>query len=187
MEKSLKEGSLKAVLFVLLTVLVFLSLHYGSRKDELFALLSRIEGLGLIAPLLFMVLQASRPLTFLPGALITTSGGLLFGWGSGTLYSLLGTTAGACLAFWLSTRAMDGTLPRKTGALFEKAPLLKKCSSKFGVLLVSRLLPFVPYNLVNYAAPTLRAGFPTFLLATFIGLLPKMIFYSSVGSVLKPS
>jgi uncharacterized membrane protein YdjX (TVP38/TMEM64 family) len=185
MEKDRKDRLLKFVLGALLLLLFLLSYRYGSRKEEILDVLRGIDGIGILAPLLFITIQASRPFTFLPGALLTISGGILFGLGEGTLYSLLGTTAGACLAFWFSSMSMGEPLRKKGDMLFEKAPVIKKCTSKFGAVFLSRLLPFVPYNLVNYAAPALRIRLLYFSLATFAGLLPKMILYSSVGSLLR--
>ena len=68
----------------------------------------QMEALGPWAPLGFMAVYALAALLFLPGSILTLSGGALFGPFWGALYSLIGATVGATLAFLVARYLTQG-------------------------------------------------------------------------------
>ncbi len=89
-----KRGLLLAVIVAVIVAGVLL-------RDELSreALERHIAALGIWAPLAFMAGYALAAVAFMPGLIFTIAGGALFGPWLGTLYSLIGATVGALLAF----------------------------------------------------------------------------------------
>lgn len=115
------------------------------------------------------------------GLMLTLTGGLLFGWLLGGLAAVLGATIGATLIF-LAARSSLGE------ALGEKAvPWLVKLREGFkenalSYLLFLRLVPVFPFWLVNLAPAVLGIPLGTFVLGTFIGIIPGTFAIASVGA-----
>jgi uncharacterized membrane protein YdjX (TVP38/TMEM64 family) len=118
---------------------------------------------------------------FIPGALIlTVTGGFLFGTTLGSLYSSIGGSSGATLAF-LAARHIAGA-----GIQDRYAVLLKKFNEELAkngylYLFILRVIPVLPFFLVNMLAGLTRIPYRTFLIMTFLGMLPGAAVYSFVG------
>lgn len=118
----------------------------------------------------------------LPGALVMTLfGGFLFGIWLGALLTVVGATAGATILFLAARTAFGDLLRARAG------PTLQKMEAGFrknalSYLLVLRLVPLFPFFLVNLAPALLGVPLATFVAATFIGIIPGTVVYSSVGA-----
>ena len=129
--------------------------------------------------LAYMVLVALS----LPGALIMSlAGGYLFGAWMGAGSALVGETAGAVLMYgaartalgaWISTRLNRGVVGKVTEAVRRNA---------VSALLALRLMPGLPFGLVNLAAGLAGVPFLTYLWTTVVGIAPSTFIYCSVGS-----
>lgn len=115
----------------------------------------------------------------LPGAgAMTLLGGALFGPGWGTALAATGATAGAVLVFLVARRAVGpGRLPPRVAAWAR--PLREE---GFTVLLALRLVPLVPFVLLNLVAGAAGMRLRPFLLATAIGVVPGGFVYASAGA-----
>lgn len=120
----------------------------------------------------------------LPAFLITFANAALFGWKVGALLSWSSAMAGAALCFYISR-----VLGRDIAAKFAPKSALESVDvffEKYGkyAIIVCRLLPFVSFDIVSYAAGLTSMGFLSFFIATGIGQLPATIVYSYVGGML---
>ena len=128
-----------------------------------------------------MAVYAVATVLFLPGAVITLAGGALFGPVWGTLWNLTGATIGAALAFLIAT------LPRaRTGWRAAPGRVCKRLEdgvAREGWRFVAfvRLVPLFPFNLLNYALGLTRIPFVTYVLATWIFMLPGAFAYTWLG------
>ena len=132
--------------------------------------------------LLYIGLYGFLAALSLPGKLmLTLAGGYLFGTVLGTVYILWGATVGASLAF-LGTRYLFREVVQDS--LGQHLPIFKQTvkSYAFTVLLVLRLLPVVPFTMLNLLAGLTPMKFNTFLGATMIGILPCTVLLSYLGS-----
>ncbi|BDG10009.1 TVP38/TMEM64 family protein [Anaeromyxobacter paludicola] len=148
-----------------------------------------LRGFGPWAPVAsaaLMVLQAV--VAPLPAFVITFANGLLFGWAWGALLSWSSALAGAALCFWLSRALGRPAVERLAGgaAALERADRFFARHGRWAVLL-ARLLPFVPFDLVSYGAGLTAIGFWPFLAATGLGQLPATLLYSYLGESLTGS
>ncbi|MFZ5997564.1 MAG: TVP38/TMEM64 family protein [Nitrospirota bacterium] len=119
-----------------------------------------------------------------PGALVLTlAGGFLFGVVLGTVYTGIGATAGASLSF-LAARYIAG---KKIQSHY-KSQLIKfnKEIERNGYiyLIILRVVPVIPFFLVNMLAGLTGITYRTFLWTTFFGMLPGAAVYSFVGKQL---
>lgn len=135
---------------------------------------------GPLAPLAFIVVSALLTVAMFPGPLLSGASGLLFGTALGTPVSILAATLGACLAFSLSRRfgasAVDELSGRRVRVVQDWIG-----SRGFLAVLYARILPAMPYNIVNYAAGVTRVPLLTFAAATAIGCAPRAFAYTALG------
>lgn len=131
---------------------------------------------------LLMILQSiAAPL---PAFLITFANANLFGWWQGAILSWSSAMAGAAVCFFIA-RILGRDVAEK---LTSKAGLkqIDTFFEKYGknTILICRLLPFISFDIVSYAAGLTSMSFGAFFLATGFGQLPATIVYSYVGGML---
>ena len=118
----------------------------------------------------------------LPGALILSlSGGFLFGPILGGAAAVGGATGGSTVVYLVSRTAFGDFLRRW------RNPLLLKIEegfrdNAFSYLLTLRLIPAFPLLLVNVASGLMRVPVRTFLLASFLGMVPSSFVYAGIGA-----
>ncbi|GHT01005.1 TVP38/TMEM64 family protein [Synergistales bacterium] len=120
----------------------------------------------------------------LPAFLITFANANLFGWWQGAVLSWTSAMAGAALCFYIA-RILGRDV---TERLTSKAGLkhIDEFFDRHGTqsILIARLLPFISFDFVSYAAGLTSMGFWSFFVATGVGQLPATIVYSYVGGML---
>ena len=120
----------------------------------------------------------------LPGALIMSlSGGYLFGPVGGALAAVTGASLGAIAMYAAARWAMGDAMRRK---LADRGGLTARLQAgvddnAFLSLLSLRLIPGLPFGLVNIAAAAVRIDFPTYVAATVLGIFPSTLIYVWIG------
>jgi uncharacterized membrane protein YdjX (TVP38/TMEM64 family) len=118
----------------------------------------------------------------LPGAaLLSLTGGFLFGAIFGTMLISVGATTGATIVF-LFARTLFGD--RALAKVSDQYPQLVAGIRRnaWSYLLVMRFIPLFPFFFVNLAAAVVGVRLPTYLLTTFFGIMPGSIVYSLSGA-----
>ncbi len=184
-------------LLVLAVILYFVVPEVKSFFNKIFSIFASmnietiaeyIRSFGIYAVIVSFFLMVFQSLVApLPAFLITFANAAIFGWWQGAILSWTSSMAGAALCFYIAK-----TLGRD---------VVEKLTSKFALesvdgffqrygkhtILICRLLPFVSFDIVSYAAGLTSIGFIQFLIATGIGQLPATIVYSYVGGMLTGS
>jgi uncharacterized membrane protein YdjX (TVP38/TMEM64 family) len=144
-----------------------------------------ILGFGIWAPVvsfLLMILQSiAAPL---PAFIITFANAGLFGWVKGALLSWTSSMAGAALCFFIAKFYGRTVVTKLTGKYALES--VDDFFHRYGkyTILIARLLPFISFDIVSYAAGLTSMSFFSFFVATGIGQLPATIIYSYIGSML---
>jgi len=118
----------------------------------------------------------------LPAAsLITITGGFLFGWFVAGLIAVAAATAGATIVFLIAKTSFGDALRAKAG------PKLTKLAKGFSddalsYLLFLRLVPAFPFWLVNLAPAFLGVRLSTFVIGTFVGIIPGTFAFAFLGA-----
>jgi uncharacterized membrane protein YdjX (TVP38/TMEM64 family) len=118
----------------------------------------------------------------LPGALIMTlGGGLFFGWELAAPAAVVGATIGATILFLVARSSFGEALAERAG------PAVQSLKSGFhenalSYMLFLRLVPAFPFVVVNLAAAVLGVPLGTYVLGTFIGIIPATLAYSVAGA-----
>ncbi|MBU1698114.1 MAG: VTT domain-containing protein [Proteobacteria bacterium] len=187
-----KENRLGPKLFLALAILAAIA---GMRAAGIHEYLDQeklsrfVQESGNAAPIIYMLIYSLAPALFLPGLPISLVGGILFGPLWGVIYTILGATTGAAVAFLISRYISGGFLESKlTGLKWIKfQDNVEKQGWK--VVALTRLIPLFPFNLLNYAFGLTRIKFTHYIIATFICMLPGciafIVFPSSLPDLLK--
>ena len=131
---------------------------------------------------MLMILQSiAAPL---PAFLITLANANLFGWWQGAILSWTSAMAGAALCFFIA-RILGRDMAAKLTSR-KSIDQIDEFLTKYGKqsILIARLLPFMSFDIISYAAGLTGMGFWGFFIATGIGQLPATIVYSYVGGML---
>jgi uncharacterized membrane protein YdjX (TVP38/TMEM64 family) len=157
-------------------------LTFEALREHRQALLAVVEANVLFAALGFVVVYAAAIALSVPGgAVLTMTGGFLFGVVIGSALSVTGATIGATVVFLIAKTALGDPLRARAG------PWLARMEAGFrenalSYLLFLRLIPVFPFWLVNLVPAFLGVPLATFVVATLIGIIPGSVVYTSVGN-----
>ena len=139
-----------------------------------------VDEVGVAAPLAFIAISSMLTVAMFPGPLLAGASGLLFGTALGTPVSIVAATLGASLAFSLSRRFGARSVDELSG---HRVRVVQDFIAQRGFLAVlyARILPAMPYNVVNYAAGLTRVPLLAFVAATALGCAPRAFAYTALG------
>ena len=192
--KCKKEKGLKIGILIVLTGLYFLIPAVKINVNQAIFILKNVDvdlargyilGFGIWAPVvsfLLMILQSiAAPL---PAFIITFANAGLFGWVKGAILSWTSSMAGAALCFFIARFYGRTVVVKLTGKYALDS--VDDFFHRYGkyTILIARLLPFISFDIVSYAAGLTSMSFLSFFVATGIGQLPATIIYSYIGSML---
>ncbi len=131
--------------------------------------------------LAFVGIYAIGTVLLVPGSASTVTAGLLFGTIAGTAVAVVGATAGATMAYGIARgvgrRPVEELLAPK-GARIDGWV----AEHQFRSVLVLRLLPIFPFNLVNYAAGLSAVRPAPYVVGTLVGIVPGALLFAGLGS-----
>ena len=180
-------------LLCMLIVIIFLSkIYFAQESINIFSLnpqallesaLQWINGLGSLGGIAFIGIYIIATVAFLPGSILTLGAGVIFGVILGSLYVFIGATLGATAAFlvgrylardWVTNKISDN----------KKFAAIDKAVSKKGlkIVLLTRLSPIFPFNLLNYALGITGVSLQDYFLGS-VGMIPGTIMYVYIGSL----
>lgn len=143
-----------------------------------------VARLGLYGPLAVIALMVvAIVIGPIPSAPIALAAGAVYGHTWGTLYVLVGSEAGALTAFGMARLLGCDLLPRVCASR-ESLRLLGSQNTLMGIVFVSRLLPFISFDVVSYAAGLTALSLWRFALATLAGVLPASFVLAHFGNEL---
>lgn len=155
-------------------------------SDYLGYFLASIESLGVWGPVLFVLVYAVATVAMVPGLVLTLASGFVFGVVIGSVVVSAGSMLGATAAFLVGrnfAREYVEGLTRK----FPKFAAIDRAVEQAGfkIVLLTRLSPAFPFNVINYLYGATRVTLKNYLVASWIGMLPGTIMYVYLGTVAK--
>lgn len=146
------------------------------------ALHARVLQMGAWGPAAIIALMMLAILISpIPSAPIALAAGAAYGHGWGTLYVLLGAEAGAVAAFAVARFVGYETVHRWFGNRLSIG-LVGSQNALMGIVVVSRVLPFISFDIVSYAAGLTVLSFWRFAVATLAGIAPTSFLLAHFGS-----
>ena len=157
----------------------YLSLNaLKANRDNLLQYTNSHYGIAVIMFILIYILQTAFSLP--GGAVLTLTGGFLFGSLMGTLFVNVGATVGATLAFLAARYLLHDWVERKFG---NRLGTIQAgfAENAFSYLMTLRLIPAFPFFLVNLVSGLTRVTLGTYVLATSIGIIPGSFVFAFAG------
>lgn len=144
-----------------------------------------LQNLGSWAAIGYIGLFVLLPAFFFPVAVLALAGGLLFGLWPGSLYTFLGALLNCSLMFFLARyvgrKQVEVLITKKLSPLWQQRLQHLDSRSGFMLLIILRLIPAVPYNLINYAFGLSAMSYPTYIIASAIGIIPGTFAFINIG------
>ena len=156
-------------------------LSFSVIKSHHLQLVEHVNNNRFFSALVYVISYTALVSFSLPGGtMMTILGGFLFGPMAGALLAVIGATLGANIIFLAARYAFsDWFLPRAGSAIFKMREGFK--ANALSYLFFLRLVPIFPFFLVNLAPAFLGVKFSTYLMGTFIGIMPGTLIYAFVG------
>jgi uncharacterized membrane protein YdjX (TVP38/TMEM64 family) len=115
------------------------------------------------------------------GSLLSVAGGFLFGSVFGSAWIVIGATIGATILFLIAKTALGDPLRERFAA--QLRPMEEGFrANAFSYLLILRLVPLFPFWLVNLAPAFFGVSLITFVITTFVGIIPGAFVFASIGN-----
>jgi uncharacterized membrane protein YdjX (TVP38/TMEM64 family) len=152
--------------------------------DWTLTLAERLRSTGPLGVLLFFAAYIVSTVAFLPGSILTLAAGFAFGPVLGLAVASPASVAGATTAFLLGRTLLRGWAEQRVG----ESPRLRAIDAAVGregfkIVLLLRLSPLFPFNVLNYALSLTPVRPRTFVVASFLGMLPGTAMYVYLGSL----
>lgn len=194
MDKRKKSLIFKIGIILILILTYFISEPIQRNLKQAIFIMSNVDvslvkgyilSFGALAPIVsFLLMILQSVMAPLPAFIITFANAGLFGWVKGAMLSWSSAMAGAMLCFFIAKFYGREAVEKLTSKFALES--IDNFFAKYGkyAILIARLLPFISFDIVSYAAGLTSMSFWSFFIATGIGQLPATIIYSYIGGML---
>ena len=174
----------KLVALIFWGTLIYSFQHYRitnelSYSDMLLSLYNFFT-MSMWGPIIYIALYTVRPLILFPATLLTALSGAIFGFWWGVIYTIIGENLSANFAYWIG-RFFGQGLRLEDSFLGSSINWLR--TRPFEAVLFMRLF-YVPFDLANYGSGVLKVGWPSYALATLIGIMPGLTTFVALGAAI---
>lgn len=173
----MKYGGILLGLMLLICIIYQLNIFKGCKPEDI---KSYLHSFGVLAPIIFIILFTFVPLTLFPDAVLAVAGGMVFGLFEGFVYTMIGALCGATLSFYI-TRILGQNFVKQfiKHDITHFDDVLQK--NGFLIILLLRLIPILPFDVISYSAGVSKIKYKDFVLATFLGTIPGILVYVNLG------
>lgn len=173
------------IFFLLFTVLIFWQmseLGWLDILDNQKQIQHVIEQLGLFGPIaIIFIIAIAIIISPIPSAPIALVSGALYGHTLGTIYVIFGAVIGALAAFIIARKLGHDYVSRKFHSHLP-AKIIGSQNTMMAIIFVSRLAPFISFDVISYAAGLTNLTPGRFFLATLMGVIPISFMLAHLGS-----
>ncbi len=143
-----------------------------------------VDSLGVWGPVVFILGYAVGTVAFIPGSILTMASGAIFGLLWGTVYTTAGAVIGVTVAFLIARFVARSRIEDKIAGNEKFAAIDRAIAAQGGkIVLLLRLSPAFPYNLLNYALGLTKVPLVQYVLAS-VGMLPGTFLYVYYGKAI---
>ncbi len=182
--KPKKNPALKLGIFIAIIIFFFVLVKYTplSQYANIETLKNSREKLHELSsnwwfPLAFIALYVLGVVISFSGLILTAAGGIIFGTVKGTILNVIASNIGASLAFLIG-RYLGRDIVEKLAKGKLKTIDDKIEQSGFLTILRLRLIPVVPFNMLNYASGFSKIKYKDYVLGSLIGMFPGTFIYT---------
>lgn len=174
----------RVILAVAVLVGLALATYFLPVGKGLLGLVEWMRGAGPTGMALFVVVYVLATVLMLPGSILTLGAGFAYGPVAGLVLASPASVLAAAVAFALGRTVAREWVSRRVAQSPRFAAIDEAVAQGgFKMVLLLRLSPVVPFNLLNYALGLTRVSLGRYLLASFLGMLPGTFLYVYLGSL----
>lgn len=140
-----------------------------------------LKSVGIWAPIAYIALYVVATVLVLPSTALNLTGGTIFGPWLGTLWTSLGAIIAAIVAFAFTRTVGREAIAKRLAGRWQAMDAEMRQGGLFYMFAI-RLVPIMPYGLVNFAAGLTSISFKDYLLGTVIGTVPSVLPFVLLGS-----
>ncbi|MHA1427542.1 MAG: TVP38/TMEM64 family protein [Candidatus Helarchaeota archaeon] len=192
MKRLKRSTKLYLIAFIIIIVVMVLIYAYNFLIDDTFLprivlewVIIPLRNIGIWGIFIFFGLMVIQSIIApIPSEMVLLASGLVWGLVFGAVIGFLGSMISAFIGYYIAYR---GGRPVAIGILGEKTTTsMEYYMSKYGIILVAgmRAIPIVPYDLFTIASGFTQMDLKRYTLATGVGTIPRVFFYSWIGTTL---
>ncbi len=179
------RGRVRILIAVVVVAGIALAMKAVGFQQLLLDLVSWIRGAGWLGIVAYALAYVAATVLFVPGSVLTLGAGFAYGVGVGTAVVWIAANLGATLAFLLGRTLARGFVATRV----EGSPRFAAIDRAVGreglkIVLLTRLSPVFPFNLLNYAFGLTRVSTRDYVLGSLVGMLPGTAMYVYLGSLI---
>ncbi|MDJ0533268.1 MAG: TVP38/TMEM64 family protein [Xenococcaceae cyanobacterium MO_207.B15] len=140
-----------------------------------------LEEMGILAPIIYVVLYTIGTLLILPSTPLNLTGGAIFGIWWGTFWTTVAAIIAAIVAFGFTRTVGKDIIAQKFAGRWEAIDAEIRLGGLFYMFSI-RLLPIIPYGLVNFAAGLTSIRWRDYTIGTVLGTIPGVLPFVMMGS-----
>lgn len=181
MNRSTLVRLLAVLAIVVVAVVLAIRFDLPSLMREM---LDWVQGQGAVGVIVFTAVYILATVLFIPGSILTLGAGFVYGVVMGTAYVSVASTLGAFAAFLVGRYAARGFVEQRVAENARFAAIDRAVAREgWKIVLLTRLAPVFPFNLLNYAYGLTAVRPGSYFLASWIGMLPGTVMYVYFGSL----
>jgi uncharacterized membrane protein YdjX (TVP38/TMEM64 family) len=173
-----KSGIFLLTVFCIIVTALAVYLLGGINTTQLQAWLKHV---GIWAPIIYVALYTVATVLVLPSTPLNLTGGAIFGPWLGTLWTSIAAVIAAVVAFAFTRTVGRQMVAQKLAGRWQAMDAEMRLGGLFYMFAI-RLLPLIPYGLVNFAAGLTSIRFRDYLLGTMLGTVPGVLPFVMLGS-----
>jgi uncharacterized membrane protein YdjX (TVP38/TMEM64 family) len=166
---------------ILFSIAAAIPVLHGFSRWELSNLQTQIAKAGFWAPLIYMVVYVVATALVLPSTVLNLTGGALFGLLWGVIWTTLAAIVSAIVIFWVARKLLRGVVRRRLNSRWQDLDQEFRAGGPFYLLAV-RLLPIIPYGVVNYSVGLSSLKFRDYFIGTCLGTVPGLFPFVMLGN-----
>ncbi len=182
------KENIKLIIFIGFIFFIFIIFWFLAENEMLDFLNNQqeiqqwIKQPGAWGPLLVIFLIAlAIIISPIPSAPVALVSGMLYGHTFGTLYVVIGALSGALIAFFIA-RKLGYDYVNKNISHHLPVKLVGSQNMLMMIIFLTRLAPFISFDVISYAAGLTKLTWLRFFIATIMGILPISFILAHFGS-----
>lgn len=182
-EQKIKIIKLVLVIVAIIAISIIIKLSKVSSASEIIELIRNSGSVGIIT---YILLFTFLPTFFVPVTILAISAGAVFGFWQASLWTFIGAFFNSTITYVISKHfaydLINDYANSKYSNEYEKLKKNTKGKDGFILMMVLRLLPLVPYTLLNYISGVVGYDYKVFITSTLLGIIPGMLCYVNIGA-----
>ncbi|MEA5497843.1 TVP38/TMEM64 family protein [Limnoraphis robusta] len=140
-----------------------------------------LQKAGIWAPVIYIIVYTLATILILPSTALNLTGGAIFGPWLGTVWTSIAAIIAAIIAFTFTRTIGRNWVAKKLTGRWQAMDAEMQQGGLFYMFAI-RLLPIIPYGLVNFSAGLTSVSYKDYIIGTMLGTIPGVLPFVMLGS-----